>query len=184
MLIMGKASFVVVAASVASLLIGAMAPLAQAASPARWGDFGASAGDKITASSWGAGGEYFLHSSDISVGDIQAMRDALKRNDTEMQNLKSKLDSQTRALEDLKKNTGSSSGSSDGQLSELKRTVSDQKSTIDKLKSEIDDLKRNSSSSSSSSSSELSSLKSTVSDQKRSLEDLKRSVDTLSSKVK
>ncbi|WP_421551718.1 hypothetical protein [Pseudomonas yamanorum] len=180
MSIMGKASFAVIA----SLLIGAMAPSVQAASPVRWGDFGASDGDKLTASSWGTGGEYFLHSSNISVGDIQAMRDLLKRNDSEIQSLESKLDGQARALEDLKKNTGSSSSSSDGQLSELKRTVSDQKNTIDKLKSEIEDLKRNSSSSSNSSSSELSSLKSTVSDQKRSLEDLKRSVDTLSSKVK
>ena len=180
MSIMGKASFAVIA----SLLIGAMAPSVQAASPARWGEFGASVGNKLTASSSGAGGEYFLHPSDISVGDIQDMRDLLKRNDSEIQSLESKLDGQARALEDLKKNTGSSSSSSDGQLSELKRTVSDQKNTIDKLKSEIEDLKRNSSSNSNSSSSELSSLKSTVSDQKRSLEDLKRSVDTLSSKVK
>jgi len=113
-------------------------------------------GDRLTGASLEAGNEYVLKTSSISVGDIEQLQAAQKRTDSEVQGLKSKLEGQDRAFDELKRKDGSSSSSSDSQLASLKRTVEDQKSTIERQKSDIDGLKR-------------------------SLDDLKRSVDTLSS---
>jgi len=140
-------------------VMGLLAGTAQAGSAVKWGDFSASSGDRLTGASLEAGNQYALKASSISVGDIEQLQAAQKRTDSEVQGLKSKLEGQDRAFDELKRKDGSSSSSSDSQLASLKRTVEDQKSTIERQKSDIDGLKR-------------------------SLDDLKRSVDTLSSKVK
>ena len=140
-------------------VMGLLAGTAQAGSPVKWGDFSASAGDRLTGASLEAGNQYVLKTSSISVGDIEQLQAAQKRTDSEVQGLKSKLEGQDRAFDELKRKDGSSSSSSDSQLASLKRTVEDQKSTIERQKNDIDGLKR-------------------------SLDDLKRTVDTLSNKVK
>lgn len=144
---------------VAGLLGVAMAGPTQAAGAVRWGEFSASSTDRLTGASVEAGNTYVLKSSSISVGDIEALQAAQKRSESELQSLKTKVDGQDRAFDEFKRKDGSSSSSSDSQLSSLKRTVDEQKSTIDRQKGEIDGLKR-------------------------SLDDLKRSVETLSNKVK
>lgn len=147
------------AAGVVGLLGAAIAGPAQAASAVRWGDFSASSSDRLTGASMEAGSTYVLKSSSISVGDIEALQAAQKRSESDLQSLKTKVDGQDRAFDEFKRKDGSSSSSSDSQLSSLKRTVDEQKNTIDRQKDEIDSLKRG-------------------------LDDLKRSVETLSSKVK
>lgn len=172
-----KPSFTFVAA--ASLLWVATASTAHADNPVQWGTFDASSNDRITASSWAGANRYELHSSAFTIGELEQMRDAQKRDSAELQSLKNKMQEQARALEDLSKHTGSRSSTSDSQLSDLKRTVADQKSLIDKLKSELDELKRNASSSSSSSSGDVSGLKRTVADQNSSLDKLRSQVEDL-----
>lgn len=144
---------------VAGLLGSAMASPTQAASAVRWGEFSASSTDRLTGASIEAGNTYVLKSSSISIGDIETLQAAQKRSESELQSLKTKVDGQDRAFDEFKRKDGSSSSSSDSQLSSLKRTVDEQKNTIDRQKGEIDALKR-------------------------SLDDLKRSVETLSNKVK
>lgn len=144
---------------VAGLLGSAMASPTQAASAVRWGEFSASSTDRLTGASIEAGNTYVLKSSSISIGDIETLQAAQKRSESELQSLKTKVDGQDRAFDEFKRKDGSSSSSSDSQLSSLKRTVDEQKNTIGRQKGEIDGLKR-------------------------SLDDLKRSVETLSNKVK
>lgn len=144
------------------LAVGAMALLsgtAQAGNAARWGDSNASGGDRLAGASYEAGNQYVLKPSNISIADIEQLQAAQKRSDGELQGLKSKLERQDQAFDELKRKDDSSSSSSDSQLASLKRTVEDQKSTIERQKSDIDGLKR-------------------------SIDDLKRSLDSLSSKVK
>ena len=147
------------AAGVAGLLGVAMAGPLQAASAVRWGEFSASSTDRLTGASVEAGNTYVLKSSSISIGDIEALQAGQKRSESELQSLKTTVEGQDRAFDELKRKDGSSSSSSDSQLSSLKRTLDEQKSTIERQKDEIDGLKR-------------------------SLDDLKRSVETLSTKVK
>lgn len=144
---------------IAASVVGMLAGTAQAADTVQWGVFSASGGDRLTGASLEAGNRYVLKTSAISVGDIEGLLASQKRTDTDLQDVKSKLDAQGREFDEFKRKNGSSSNASDSQLSDLKRTVADQKSTIERQKSDIDSLKR-------------------------SLDDLKRSVDTLSSKVK
>lgn len=148
------------------MTIGAMAVLAggvvgpvQAGSAVKWGDFSASAGDRLTATSMEAGNQYVLKSSSLSVGDIEALQAEQKRSTSALQSLTSKVEGQGREFDELKRKGGSAASAGDSQLSSLKSTIQDQKSTIDRQKSDIDALKR-------------------------SLDDLKRSVESLSSKVK
>ena len=147
------------AAGVAGLLGVAMAGPVQAGSAVRWGEFSASSTDRLTGASVEAGNTYVLKSSSISIGDIEALQAGQKRSESELQSLKTTVEGQDRAFDEFKRKDGSSSSSSDSQLSSLKRTLDEQKSTIARQKDEIDGLKR-------------------------SLDDLKRSVETLSNKVK
>ncbi|MRJ23444.1 hypothetical protein FRT60_24455 [Pseudomonas haemolytica] len=147
------------AAGVAGLLGVAMAGPVQAGSAVRWGEFSASSTDRLTGASVEAGNTYVLKSSSISIGDIEALQAGQKRSESELQSLKTTVEGQDRAFDEFKRKDGSSSSSSDSQLSSLKRTLDEQKSTIERQKDEIDGLKR-------------------------SLDDLKRSVETLSTKVK
>ncbi|MGY2397923.1 hypothetical protein [Pseudomonas sp. SDO5271_S396] len=146
-------------ASVVGVLAASAVTAVQAQEVVQWGRYSADRGDRLTAASRVKGDEYVLQTSGISVGDIETLQTAQKRQDETLESLKSRLDAQTRTLDEFRRKEGSSSSSSDSQLADLKRTVADQKSTIDRLKSDI-------------------------SDQKRSYDDLKRTVDNLSSKVK
>jgi chromosome segregation ATPase len=142
-----------------AVLAGGVVGPVQAGSAVKWGDFSASAGDRLTATSMEAGNQYVLKSSSLSVGDIEALQAEQKRSTSALQSLTSKVEGQGRELDELKRKGGSAASAGDSQLSSLKSTIQDQKSTIDRQKSDIDALKR-------------------------SLDDLKRSVESLSSKVK
>ncbi|WP_300631816.1 hypothetical protein [Pseudomonas sp.] len=147
------------AAGMVGLLSAAVVGPAQAASAARWGDFNASGADVLAGASMDAGLGYVLKPTKISIRDIEALQERQKSSDSELQNLKSKVEGQDRAFDEFKRKDGSSTSSSDSQITSLKRALDEQKNTIDRQKGEIDGLKR-------------------------SLDDLKRSVETLSSKVK
>lgn len=115
-------------------------------------------------------GKTVVIKSDISIDELQKMRDTLK--------------DQSQQIEELKRSGGSSSSSSGRELDELKNKVKEQDRELESLGRQVEDLKRNSGSSSNSSSSEISSLKQKVNDQDRAMDQLKRTVEDLSRKVK
>ncbi|MBK5525781.1 hypothetical protein JFT86_02350 [Pseudomonas sp. TH06] len=108
--------------------------------------------------------------SDISIDELQKMRDTVR--------------DQSRQIEELKRNSGSSSSSSSKEIDDLKNKVKDQDRQLDTLGRQVEDLKRNSGSSSNSNSSEISNLKQKLNDQDRAMDQLKRTVEDLSRKVK
>lgn len=108
--------------------------------------------------------------SDISIDELQKMRDTLK--------------DQSQQIEELKRSNGSSSNSSSREIDELKNKVKEQDRVLESLGRQVEELKRNSGSSSNSSSSEISNLKQKVNDQNRGMDQLKRTVEDLSRKVK
>jgi predicted RNase H-like nuclease (RuvC/YqgF family) len=129
----------------------------------------ASSDDKITVLHNEYGKEVLVK-SEIDVGDLKKMQDTLS--------------DQARQIEELKRNSGSSSSSSSKEIDELKRTIKEQERDLDNLGKQVEELKRNSGSSSSSNNSEISNLKREVSDQDRAMDQLKRTVEELSRKVK
>jgi len=155
--------------SMTALLLGHTAMASAADSGIEYSSGGVSPSDKITAITWSFGTDK-LAKTNISVDDLQKMQEALK--------------DQARQIEELKRSNGSSSSSNSSELSDLKRTVSEQDRELNNLGKQVEDLKRSNGSSSSSSSSELASLKREVSDQDRTLDQLKRTVEELSRKVK
>ncbi len=177
-----KPSFTIPATGLLVLLLGGLALPAQAA--VNVDNLDAGRFDRLAATHGDTGSGYSLRNTDFTVDDFQKMQEQQKRNADELESLKKIINDQARVIEELKRNSGSSSSSDSGDLSGLKRSVSDQDRSIEKLASQVDDLKRSSGSSSSSSSSELSSLKRDVSDQQRDLDSLKRTVDDLGRKVK
>ena len=108
--------------------------------------------------------------SDISVDELQKMRDTIS--------------DQSRQIEELKRSNGSNSSSSGKEIDDLKNKVKDQDRELDTLGRQVEDLKRNSGSSSNSNSSEISNLKQKINDQDRAMDQLKRTVEDLSRKVK
>ena len=115
-------------------------------------------------------GENVIVKTNVEVGELEKMRDTLK--------------DQTSQIEELKRSSGSSSSSSSKEIDELKRTVKEQDRELENLRKQMEELKRNSGSSSSSSNNEISNLKREVSDQDRTIDQLKRTVEDLARKVK
>lgn len=115
-------------------------------------------------------GKTVVIKSDISIDELQKMRDTLK--------------DQSQQIEDLKRSGSSSSSSSGRELDELKNKVKEQDRELETLGRQVEDLKRNSGSSSNSNSSEIANLKQKVNDQDRAMDQLKRTVEDLSRKVK
>lgn len=115
-------------------------------------------------------GKTVMIESDVSIDELRKMRDTLKE--------------QSRQIEELKRSSGSSSSSSGKEIDELKNKVKEQDRELDTLRRQVEELKRNSGSSSNSNSSEISSLKQKVNDQDRAMDQLKRTVEDLSRKVK
>lgn len=159
----------VVSATVVTTLLGALALPGTALASVELSSGYTSSGDKLTVIHNEFGKDVLVR-SDYSLDDLKKMQDT--------------IDNQTRQLEELKRNSGSSSSSSSKEIDELKRTLAEQERDINNLGKQVEELKRNSGSSSSSNSSEISSLKREVSDQDRELENLKRTVEDLSRKVK
>ena len=129
----------------------------------------ASYGDKVSLIHNDYGKDVVIR-SDVSIDDLRKMRDTMSE--------------QSRQIEELKRNSGSSSSSSGKEIDDLKNKVKDQDRELDTLGRQVEDLKRNSGSSSNSNSSEVSNLKQKINDQDRAMEQLKRTVEDLSRKVK
>ncbi|MHA6790860.1 hypothetical protein ACWA6H_24530 [Pseudomonas bijieensis] len=125
-----------------------------------------------------------LIKTNISVGDLENLPEAVKDNAAELENQKRTLSEQARLIEEFKRNSGSSSTSSSKEIDELKRTIKEQQDDLKDLGKQVEELKRNSGSSSSSSNSEISSLKRELTDQDNEMDKLKRTVEELSRKVK
>ncbi|WP_339431699.1 MULTISPECIES: hypothetical protein [unclassified Pseudomonas] len=126
-------------------------------------------GDKVSLIHNDYGKEVVIR-SDISIDELKKMRDT--------------VNDQSRQIEELKRNSGSSSSASSKEIDELKNKVKEQDRELDTLGRQVEDLKRNSGSSSSSNSSEISNLKQKINDQDRAMDQLKRTVEDLSRKVK
>lgn len=129
-------------------------------------------------------GKDVLIKTNISVGDLEKLPEAVKDNTAELDSQKRTLGEQARQIEELKRNSGSNSTSSSKEIDDLKRIIKEQERDLNDLGEQVEELKRNSGSSSSSSSSEISSLKRELSDQDNEMTQLKRTVEELSSKVK
>ncbi|MCJ8207221.1 hypothetical protein [Pseudomonas sp. RGM2987] len=125
-----------------------------------------------------------LFKTNISVGVLEELPKSVKANTTELEEQKRTLGEQARQIEELKRNSGSSSSSSSKEIDDLKRTVKEQEQDLRDLSKQVEDLKRNNGSSSNSNSSEISTLKGKISDQDREMDQLKRTVEELSRKVK
>ncbi|MGX9862962.1 MULTISPECIES: DUF4148 domain-containing protein [Pseudomonas fluorescens group] len=115
-------------------------------------------------------GKDVLIKSDISIDELQKMRDT--------------LNDQSRQIEEFKRNSGSGSSASAKEIDELKNRVKEQDRELESLGRQVEELKRNSGSSSNSNSSEISNLKQMVNNQDRDMDQLKRTVEDLSRKVK
>lgn len=66
--------------------------------------------------------------SDISIDELKKMRDTVS--------------DQSRQIEELKRNSGSSSNSSSSEISNLKQKINDQDRAMDQLKRTVEDLSR------------------------------------------
>jgi len=126
-------------------------------------------GDKVSLIHNDYGKEVIIR-SDISIDELQKMRDTVRE--------------QSRQIEEFKRSSGSSSSSSSKEIDDLRNRIKDQDRQLDTLGRQVDDLKRNSGSSSNSASNEISSLKQKINDQDRAMDQLKRTVEDLSRKVK
>ncbi|WP_335943901.1 hypothetical protein [Pseudomonas sp. G166] len=128
--------------------------------------------------------KYKLVKTNVSASALESLPKTVKNNTDELENQKRVLGEQARQIEELKRNSGSSSNSSSKEIDELKRTIKEQEDDLKDLGKQVEELKRNSGSSSSSSNSEISSLKRELSDQDSQMDQLKRTVEELSRKVK
>ena len=168
----------------ATLLLGSLtlAGLAQAA--VEVSSAGPSYDDAIPALQHDQFDKYKLVKTNVSASALENLPKTVKNNTDELENQKRALSEQARQIEQLKRNSGSSSTSSSKEIDELKRTIKEQERDLNDLGKQVEDLKRNSGSSSSSNNSEISSLKRELSDQDREMDQLKRTVEELSRKVK
>ncbi|MGK3120185.1 hypothetical protein QZH44_04895 [Pseudomonas corrugata] len=139
--------------------------------------------DEISALRSSFGNDVF-YKTGISIDNLKDMQQAAKANAIELESQKRTLAEQARQIEELKRNSGSSSNSSSREIEELKRTVKEQERDLNDLGKQVEEIKRNSGSSSSSNNSEISTLKGKISDQDREMDQLKRMVEELSRKVK
>src|SRR5476651_1599955 len=155
------------ATGMAALLLGNMA-LASTAQAIELSSDNPSYNDTLTATHNSYGKTVLVRTS-LALDEIEKLQATVKTNTAEISTLKNTVGEQARLIEELRRNTGTSSGSSTNEISSLKRTVEEQNKELKEIGKQLEDLKRNSGSSSSSSSSELSSLKRTVSDQDNDL---------------
>ena len=126
-------------------------------------------GDKVSLIHNDYGKEVVIK-SDISIDELQKIRDTVR--------------DQSRQIEELKRSSGSSSSAGSKEVDELKNKLKEQDRQLETLGRQVEDLKRNSGSSSNSNNSEISSLKQKINDQDRAMDQLKRTVEDLSRKVK
>jgi len=139
--------------------------------------------DKISALHNSFGKDTLVRTS-VSIDDLENLQKTVKANATELESQKRTLSEQARQIEELTRNSGSSSNSSSKEIDDLKRTINEQERDLNNLGKQVEELKRNNGSSSSSNNSEISSLKREISDQDRAMDQLKRTVEDLSRKVK
>ncbi|MGN8343473.1 hypothetical protein ACLEJQ_07685 [Pseudomonas sp. SMV71] len=168
---------------VASLLLGSMISSGTARAAVETESGYTLSSDTIPALRSSINNNVLLKTS-ISVGVLEELPKNVKANTTELEEQKRTLADQARQIEELKRNSGSSSSSSNKEIEELKRTVKEQEQDLRDLGKQVEELKRNSGTSSNSNSSEISTLKRDLSDQDREIDQLKRTVEELSRKVK
>lgn len=181
-----KLSSTLFATGMAALLLGNLA-LANTAQAIELSSDSPSFNDTLTATHTSYG-KTVLVKTNLEVSELGDLRGTVKTNKAEIDKLKTTVSEQARLIEELRRNTGTSTGSSSNEISNLKRTVEEQDKDLKNLAKQMEEFKRNTGSSSSSSSSEVSNLKRTVSDQDNDLkklasqvEDLKRSAGSSSS---
>ncbi|AMZ72675.1 MULTISPECIES: hypothetical protein [Pseudomonas] len=168
----------------ATLLLGSLTLTDVAQAAVEVSSDGPSYHDFIPALHYDQSDKYKLVKTDVSASVLESLPKSVKNNTDELENQKRTLSEQAGQIEELKRNSGSSSSSSSKEIDELKRTIKEQERDLNDLGKQVEELKRNSGSSSSSSNSEISSLKRELSDQDREMDQLKRTVEELSRKVK
>ncbi|KJZ65496.1 hypothetical protein [Pseudomonas fluorescens] len=171
------------ATGMAALLLGSLALPNTAQAGLEYKSDSASSSDKFLVYHNYYGTDVMVR-SDVSIEAVEQLQRIVKTSTADLEVLKKTVSEQARLIEELKRHNGSSSSANASEVTDLKRTVSEQENDLKRLASQVEDLKRSAGSSSSSSSSDLSSLKREVSDQDNQLDQLKRTVEDLSRKVK
>ncbi|MBC3948683.1 hypothetical protein [Pseudomonas folii] len=115
---------------------------------------------------------------------LQQLQEDSRQNASELAALKETVKAQSRLIEELKRNNGTTTQSSTADVSDLKSKMDEQNRTISKLQSQLSDLQRNSGPNSTSSSSEISSLQQEITNLRSSVGRLESLVSSLNSKVK
>ncbi|MBP5060430.1 hypothetical protein HUS95_36330, partial [Pseudomonas chlororaphis] len=86
----------------------------------------ASYSDRISALHQEVDLKFTVRPSGFTVDDLQKLQDGLKSSTAELEKLKDLVNSQARLIEELKRNTGSSSSSNASEVSNLKKTTGEQ----------------------------------------------------------
>ncbi|MGE7959782.1 hypothetical protein ACQKQA_25005, partial [Pseudomonas sp. NPDC089530] len=171
-----KRSSVYRTTSLATLMLGSLTLPAQAV---EINSSNASYYDSISALHQEVDRTFTLRPSGFSVDDLQKLQAGLKDHTSELEKLKKIVDSQDRLIEELKRNTGNSSSSNASDMSNLRKTTSEQASQLAKLEKQLEEFKRNSGSSASSNTNEVSNLKRVTSDQASELDKLGKQIEEL-----
>ncbi|MCQ3032724.1 hypothetical protein NLO88_18905 [Pseudomonas syringae] len=115
---------------------------------------------------------------------VQQLQEDSRQNASELNALKETVKAQSRLIEELKRNNGTTTQPSTADVADLKSKMDEQSRAISKLQSQLSDLQRNSGSNGTSSSSEISSLQQDITNLRSSVGRLESLVSSLSSKVK
>lgn len=115
---------------------------------------------------------------------VQQLQEDSRQNASELAALKETVKAQSRLIEELKQNKGTTPQPSPADVSDLKSKMDEQSRTISKLQSQLSDLQRNSGTNGTSSSSEISSLQQDITNLRSSVGRLESQVSSLSIKVK
>lgn len=115
---------------------------------------------------------------------VQQLQEDSRQNASELATLKETVKAQSRLIEELKRNNGTTTQPSNTDVADLKSKMDEQSRTISKLQSQLTDMQRNSGSNGTSSSSEISSLQQEITNLRSSVGRLESQVSSLSSKVK
>lgn len=115
---------------------------------------------------------------------VQQLQEDSRQNASELNALKETVKAQSRLIEELKQNKGTTTQPGTADVDDLKSKMDEQSRTISKLQSQLADLQRNSGTNGTSSSSEISSLQQDITNLRSSVGRLESLVSSLSSKVK
>lgn len=178
-----KSAFLSSPLSFAAFLIGVLA-VSQACAAGDASANAATSQSSTVASRTGSADVDSSRDLESALISVQQLQEDSRQNASELNALKETVKAQSRLIEELKQNKGTTPQPNTADVSDLKTKMDEQSRTISKLQSQLTDLQRNSGSNGTSSSSEISSLQQDITNLRSSVGRLESQVSSLSSKVK